>query len=87
MRNVHLRDAKAGLSKLVDAAERGEATVITRHGKPAAIISPVEQAESLPDPVASEDGSFARFLMAFPVDLDEILPAEERPLLHDVERP
>ena len=30
-----LRDAKARLSELVTAAERGERVVITRHGKPA----------------------------------------------------
>ncbi len=30
-----LRDAKARLSKLVAAAQRGERVVITKHGKPA----------------------------------------------------
>ena len=36
MNEVQLREAKARLSALVDAAERGEATTITRHGTPEA---------------------------------------------------
>lgn len=38
MRKVQLRDAKAALSAVVDDAVRGNASVITRHGKPAAVI-------------------------------------------------
>jgi prevent-host-death family protein len=37
-RHVQVREAKAKLSELIDAAERGEETVITRHGKPVARI-------------------------------------------------
>lgn len=44
MNEVQLREAKAKLSALVDAAERGESTTITRHGKPAAVIMPIDQA-------------------------------------------
>ena len=40
MKTVQLRDAKAQLSALVDAAESGEPTTITRHGKPAAMVVP-----------------------------------------------
>ena len=36
-----LRDAKARLSELVTAAERGERVVITRHGKPAVELRPL----------------------------------------------
>ena len=45
MKTVQLRQAKANLSSLVDAAEHGEATIITRHGRPAAAIVPMESAE------------------------------------------
>ena len=47
MDRVPLRDAKARLSELVDAAERGEPTTITRHGKPAAVIVAVEDADRM----------------------------------------
>ena len=38
MREIQLRDAKAALSAPVEAAARGETTVITRRGKPRALI-------------------------------------------------
>ena len=42
MQEIQLRDAKARLSALVDAAARGESAVITRHGNPRAVIVGVE---------------------------------------------
>jgi antitoxin (DNA-binding transcriptional repressor) of toxin-antitoxin stability system len=49
----------------VEAAERGEPTTITRHGKPAAVVVPVDAARELyPEP------SFAEFLLSFPGPLD-----------------
>ncbi|AWN50827.1 type II toxin-antitoxin system Phd/YefM family antitoxin [Methylobacterium sp. 17Sr1-1] len=69
MRTVQVRDAKAGLSALVEAAERGEPTTITLHGRPAAVIVPVEMARRLyPD----ETPNFADFLMTFPGGLDDV---------------
>ncbi|WP_245413465.1 type II toxin-antitoxin system Phd/YefM family antitoxin [Mangrovicella endophytica] len=63
-----MRDAKAGLSALVEAAERGEPTTITRHGRPAAVIVPVDVARRLyPD----EAVDFASFLMSFPGGLED----------------
>ena len=38
MREIQLREAKAKLSALVEDAAQGEAAVITRHGKPRAVI-------------------------------------------------
>jgi len=38
MRQIQLRAAKAALSAVVDDAAHGNASVITRHGKPAAVI-------------------------------------------------
>jgi len=39
-------EAKANFSQLVDAAEHhGRRTVITRHGKPAAMLVPIEMAK------------------------------------------
>jgi len=38
MRKIQLKDAKASLSAVVNDAVRGQAAVITRHGKPEAVI-------------------------------------------------
>src|SRR5262244_473651 len=46
MKTLGLRDAKASLSAVIEAAERGEATTITKHGRPAAVVVPVEQAKA-----------------------------------------
>ena len=45
MRRVTLRDAKAGLSSLVDKAIKGEFVTITRHGKPVAALVSLDAAE------------------------------------------
>ena len=51
MDTVNIREARRRLSKLVDAAERGEAVVITRRGKKVARLGPVESKarKGLPD--------------------------------------
>jgi prevent-host-death family protein len=38
MRHIQLRDAKATLSAVVDKACQGEPSVITRHGRPEAVV-------------------------------------------------
>jgi prevent-host-death family protein len=43
MKSVSLAEAKARLSTLVNEAEAGETVYITRHGKPAARLVPVEK--------------------------------------------
>ena len=69
MREVQLREAKAHLSAVVDAAEQGEASIITRHGHPAAVVLGYEEWKRL-----SAVPSFARLLMSMPVkDGDETL--------------
>lgn len=60
---MQLRDAKAGLSALVDAAEKGEPTIITKHGRPAAMVVPIEQGNRL---YADENSRFIEHLLAFP---------------------
>ena len=67
MKILQLRDAKASLSALVEAAERGEATVVTKHGRPAAMIVPIEAGRRL---FPAERPSFASLLMAIPDDLE-----------------
>jgi antitoxin Phd len=41
MKTVQLREAKARLSALVQAAEDGETTIVTKNGRPSAQIGPV----------------------------------------------
>ncbi|MBV9570113.1 MAG: type II toxin-antitoxin system prevent-host-death family antitoxin [Alphaproteobacteria bacterium] len=43
METVSLANAKAQLSKLIDRVETGEEVVITRHGRPVARVTAVEQ--------------------------------------------
>ena len=42
MKTVPLREAKAKLSALVEAAEKGETTIVTKHGRAAARIAPAK---------------------------------------------
>lgn len=64
MRYMNIREAKAGLSALVDAVEHGEAVTITKHGKPAAVIIPLDLAA----PIVPQKPKFAEFLMSVPTD-------------------
>lgn len=63
MKHMQVRDAKAELSALIAAAERGEPTTITKHGKPAAVLVPVADARKL-YPQSKPD--FVEHLLAFP---------------------
>ena len=42
-----MHEAKTKLSQLVERAERGEEIVITRNGKPAVRLTPIESVSSL----------------------------------------
>ena len=66
MNTVQLRDAKARLSELVAAAERGQATTITKHGRPAAVILPVEIAKPI---LSKAKPSFAELLLSIPHEI------------------
>lgn len=75
MREVQLRDAKAQLSAVVDAAEHGEAALITRHGKPAAVIIGYAEWQRL-----STVPSFGRLLASCPIeDGDDIFERDTTP--------
>lgn len=63
MNSVQIRDAKAKFSSLIDAAEHGQPTTITRHGRPAAVVVPVEDARRL---YLKDRPSFADLLLSFP---------------------
>ncbi|HVO02107.1 MAG TPA: type II toxin-antitoxin system prevent-host-death family antitoxin [Candidatus Cybelea sp.] len=41
VRRKGAEDARAQLPDLLDAAEKGEATIITKHGRPVAALTPI----------------------------------------------
>ncbi len=77
MRKIQLKDAKAGLSAVVDRATRGQPSVITRHGKPQAVVLGFADWERL-----SRVPSFGRLLMAAPLESGD-LPERDRAPLRD----
>lgn len=67
METLQIRQAKAGLSAVVAAAERGHPTIITRHGHPSAMVVPIEAGKRL-YPIDAH--SLAAHLLAIPGPLE-----------------
>ncbi len=70
MKEIQLRDAKATLSAVIEAAEKGEPTTITKHGRPAAVVVSHGEWTRL----KSRLPSFAELLLAVPQIDPEDLP-------------
>ena len=79
MRKIGLKDAKANLSAVVDQAIRGKPSVITRHGKPEAVVLGFADWERL-----SNVPSFGRLLMSAPLDPQDA-PERARAPMRDPE--
>jgi antitoxin Phd len=62
MKELQLREAKSTLSAVVEAAQKGEPTTITKHGRPAAVVISHEEWTKLKTGVPS----FADLLLAVP---------------------
>jgi prevent-host-death family protein len=75
MREVQLRDAKAKLSAVVDAAEAGEGSIITRHGKPAAVVIGIAEWNRL----EKRRKSFADFLISCPIEPGDLPERDQTP--------
>jgi prevent-host-death family protein len=75
MRKIQLKDAKASLSAVVDQATRGKPSVITRHGKPEAVVLGFADWERL-----SRVPSFGRLLMSAPVETGDLPERNRAPL-------
>ncbi len=75
MRKIQLKDAKANLSAVVDKAAQGKPSVITRHGKPAAVVLGMADWERL-----SRVPSFGRLLMLAPLEAGDLPPRNRAPL-------
>ena len=75
MRTFQLKDAKATLSALVDNAVQGEPSLITRRGKPAAVVLGFADWQRL-----SNIPSFGRLLASAPVGLEDLPDRDQTPL-------
>ena len=67
MREIQLKDAKATLSSVVDDAVQGEPSIITRHGRPEAVVVGFKEWERL-----VRVPSFGRLLMSAPISAEDI---------------
>ncbi|KGF68151.1 prevent-host-death protein [Hoeflea sp. BAL378] len=70
MSSVGVKEAKAGLSGLVDEAASGAFVTITRHGKPAAVLVSIEAAEAAKRELGKDRPSLVAHLKRFPADID-----------------
>jgi antitoxin Phd len=77
VRKIPLKDAKAKLSAVVDQATHGKPSVITRHGKPEAVVLGFAEWERL-----SRVPSFGRLLMSAAIDAEDV-PARSRTRTRD----
>ncbi len=75
MRKIQLRDAKATLSAVVGQAARGKPSVITRHGKPEAVVLGFADWERL-----SRVPSFGRLLMSAPLEPGDLPKRSRAPM-------
>ena len=71
MQEIQLREAKAKLSSIVEKAYHGTTVVITRHGKPRAVILGVDEWDRL-----RRVPSFGELLMSAPIQ-DGDLPERD----------
>jgi antitoxin Phd len=75
MRRIQLKDAKANLSAVVDQATQGKPSVITRHGKPQAVVLGFADWERL-----SRVPSFGGLLMSAPLDPGDVPQRSRAPM-------
>jgi prevent-host-death family protein len=75
VRKIQLKDVKARLSAVVDQALRGKPSVITRHGRPEAVIISFAEWERL-----SNVPSFARLLMSAPLEPGDLPERDQTPM-------
>jgi prevent-host-death family protein len=75
VKELQLKDAKASLSAVVDDAVKGTPSIITRHGKPEAIVLGMKDWERL-----SRVPSLARLLMSAPLDKGDLPRRSKSPM-------
>jgi prevent-host-death family protein len=65
MKTMQLREAKAKFSALVEAAEKGETTIVTKHGRPAAMVVPMHEGRGS----KPEKPSLVDYFVSMPADI------------------
>jgi antitoxin Phd len=75
MRAIQLKDAKVKLSAVVDQAARGKPFIITRYGKPVAVVLGFAEWERL-----SRVPSFGRLLMSAPLKPGDLPASCQAPM-------
>ena len=70
-----MKDAKATLSSVVDDAVHGEPSIITRHGRPEAVILGFQEWERL-----ARVPSFGRLLMSAPLSKGDLRERNRTPM-------
>ena len=75
MQTLQLREAKASLSAVVASAQRGQPTIITRHGHPSAMVVSFEEGQRL---YPKNAPSLAAYLLSLPESLS--IERDESPL-------
>jgi antitoxin Phd len=75
VREIQLREAKASLSAIVEEVTRGEAALITRHGKPTAVLMDYREWQRL-----TQVPSFARLLTSAPLEPGDLPERDKTPL-------
>ena len=61
MAEIGIKELKASASRVIDEVEAGASYVVTKRGRPAAVIVPIEDAEDL---VLANAGEFLRMRRA-----------------------
>jgi prevent-host-death family protein len=67
LKTVDASEAETSFSVLIDAAEQGRPTTITRRGVSVALIAPIADARKI---YPAETPSFVDFLLSFPGGVD-----------------
>lgn len=75
MREIQLKDAKATLSSVVDDAVGGVPSIITRHGKPQAVVVGFKEWERL-----ANVPSFGQLLMSAPISSSDVPSRSRTPI-------
>jgi len=67
VKTLHLKEARTTFSAVIDSAQHGEPTIVTKHGRPAAMIVPIADGRKLyPD----DRPSFAELLLSIPHEIE-----------------
>lgn len=67
MKTLHLKEAKTTFSAIIESAQQGEPTIVTKRGRPAAMVVPIAEGRKLfPD----NRPNFAELLLSIPHELE-----------------